>query len=156
MKNIHQWLEEYGESHKNPTNKTIHWICVPLIMISIFGMLYSLPFVAGKSWFSNWGAVVFIPVLFFYLRLSFPMFIAFVFIALMISWINDIIYHQLDSQDKWMLIANLGIFVVAWIFQFIGHNIEGKKPSFLKDIQFLLIGPAWLMSFIFKKWNITY
>ncbi len=50
----------------------------------------------------------------------------------------------------------LGIFVVAWIGQFIGHHIEGKKPSFLKDLQFLLIGPAWLLSFIYKKLDIKY
>jgi uncharacterized membrane protein YGL010W len=42
-------------------------------------------------------------------------------------------------------------FVLAWIGQFIGHKIEGKKPSFFKDVAFLLIGPAWLMSFIYKK-----
>ena len=55
-----------------------------------------------------------------------------------------------------LLYLNLAIFVVAWIFQFVGHNIEGKKPSFLKDIQFLLIGPAWLMHFILKRLNIDF
>jgi uncharacterized membrane protein YGL010W len=48
------------------------------------------------------------------------------------------------------------IFVVAWIGQFIGHKIEGKKPSFLQDVQYLLIGPAWLLHFIFKKVGIGY
>ena len=42
-------------------------------------------------------------------------------------------------------------FVLAWLGQFIGHLIEGKKPSFFKDLMFLLIGPAWLMSFVYKK-----
>ena len=45
---------------------------------------------------------------------------------------------------------------LAWIVQFYGHKIEGKKPSFLKDIQFLMIGPAWLMHFIYKKIGIAY
>jgi uncharacterized membrane protein YGL010W len=50
----------------------------------------------------------------------------------------------------------LGLFVLAWIGQFIGHQIEGHKPSFLKDVVFLLIGPAWLMHFIYKKLDIAY
>ena len=48
----------------------------------------------------------------------------------------------------------LSIFIIAWIGQFIGHKIEGKKPAFFKDLQFLLIGPLWLLSFIYKKLNI--
>ncbi len=48
------------------------------------------------------------------------------------------------------------VFVVAWIGQFYGHKVEGKKPSFFKDVQFLLIGPMWLMSFIYKKAGIKY
>jgi uncharacterized membrane protein YGL010W len=51
---------------------------------------------------------------------------------------------------------SLGVFVLAWIVQFYGHKIEGKKPSFLKDVQFLMIGPAWLMHFIYKKIGISY
>ena len=42
------------------------------------------------------------------------------------------------------------VFVLAWIGQFIGHLIEGKRPSFFKDLQFLLIGPAWLMAFVYR------
>ena len=50
----------------------------------------------------------------------------------------------------------LTIFVGAWIGQFIGHKLEGKKPSFFNDLQFLMIGPAWLMGFIYRKLNIKY
>jgi uncharacterized membrane protein YGL010W len=52
--------------------------------------------------------------------------------------------------------VSLIIFTGAWIGQFVGHKIEGKKPSFFKDLQFLLIGPAWLLSFIYRKIGITY
>ncbi len=60
---------------------------------------------------------------------------------------------ELKLSILWISIA---VFIGSWILQFIGHKIEGKKPSFLKDIQFLLIGPAWLMHFIYKKLNIKY
>ena len=54
----------------------------------------------------------------------------------------------------WLLCVIL--FVLAWLGQFYGHKIEGKKPSFLKDIQFLMIGPAWLMSFIYQKLGVKF
>jgi uncharacterized membrane protein YGL010W len=53
------------------------------------------------------------------------------------------------NSNSW--IVYLSIFVITWIFQFVGHKIEGKKPSFLKDLQFLLIGPIWLLHFVLKK-----
>jgi uncharacterized membrane protein YGL010W len=58
------------------------------------------------------------------------------------------------SPPLWLL--SLIVFVAAWIGQFYGHKVEGKKPSFFKDIQFLLIGPMWLMSFIYKKLGISF
>ena len=58
------------------------------------------------------------------------------------------------ETNSWIVF--LSVFVLSWIFQFIGHKIEGKKPSFLKDLQFLLVGPAWLLHFILKKLGIRY
>ena len=46
--------------------------------------------------------------------------------------------------------------MLAWIGQFIGHKIEGEKPSFFEDLQFLLIGPAWLLGAIYQKLGIRY
>ena len=53
------------------------------------------------------------------------------------------------ATPLWLI--GIAVFVGAWIGQFIGHKIEGKKPSFFKDVQFLLIGPAWLMAFIYRR-----
>ena len=58
------------------------------------------------------------------------------------------------KENSWIIY--LSIFVITWIFQFIGHKIEGKKPSFLKDLQFLLVRPIWLLHFILKKIGIPY
>jgi uncharacterized membrane protein YGL010W len=62
----------------------------------------------------------------------------------------------LGESNITLLITSVAIFIIAWIGQFYGHKVEGKKPSFLKDVQFLLIGPAWLLHFIYRKWNIPY
>lgn len=150
---MQQWLDEYAVSHQNPTNKLIHWICVPSIMFSIIGLLVSIPFpVYEKSLVFNWASVVYLGALLFYIRLSWVMFIGFAIIMGLMIWLNLIIFY---SEFNLPLISVV-IFVLAWIGQFRGHQIEGKKPSFLKDIQFLLIGPAWLLHFVLRKMGISY
>ncbi len=157
MAKIDLLLEKYGESHQNGTNKLIHWFCVPAIMFSLFGLLYAIPFpfTPEKSLYANWGFVVLVVALLYYLRLSLPMFLGFVLIGGLMVWGNHQIAQSVNSPGNVALIA-LGIFAVAWVGQFIGHKIEGKKPSFLQDLQFLLIGPAWLLHFIFKKLGVKY
>mgnify|MGYP001144077395 CR=1 FL=1 len=159
MKSIHTWLAEYGESHKNATNKTIHWICVPLIFFSVIALLAAIPANGLKNLFNpawaryvHYGSVVLVLGLLFYLRLSVVMFLGIA--AFSAICLRGVIYLQMLDFPLWA--SSLVIFAVAWVGQFIGHNIEGKKPSFLKDIQFLLIGPAWLMAFIFKRLGIKY
>jgi len=149
-------LKEYGESHQNSTNKLIHWICVPFILFSIFGLLMSLPFFGQKSAIVNWAAIAFILALIYYLRLSIPLFVGFMVVGLLFIAANYKIYEMVQYQSTKHALISLTIFVAAWIGQFYGHHIEGKKPSFLKDLQFLLVGPAWLLHFVYEKWNIRY
>ena len=153
MKTIHQWLNEYGESHQNDTNKAIHWICVPAIFFSITGLLYSikLPFIISGIQL-NVAMVVLALITIYYISLSKTLWIGLLLFALLCLWLCQMI-EQADFIQPWLLY--LVIFVVAWIGQFYGHKVEGKKPSFFKDFQFLMIGPAWLMCFIYKKLGIA-
>jgi uncharacterized membrane protein YGL010W len=159
MKSTEQWLSEYSASHQNTTNKLVHWVCVPLIMFSLIGLLWSIPFPLKNiipntfSDFINWGSLFLVFALLFYLRMSFSMFIGMLLIATCMVTGNYLL-SQYSRIPLWVI--SLIIFTGAWIGQFIGHKIEGKKPSFLKDVQFLLIGPAWLLSFIYKKLGISY
>lgn len=159
MKRIDQLLAEYGESHQNETNKAVHWVCVPLIFFSIVGLLASIPsglvqsFLGDGNPYANWAGVALVLVLVYYVSLSIPLSVGMmIFGALCLILANYIV--QLDFAPLWLV--SIVIFVVAWIGQFYGHKVEGKKPSFLKDIQFLLIGPAWLMHFIYKRLGIPY
>jgi uncharacterized membrane protein YGL010W len=156
MRLIDQFLTEYGESHQNHTNKLIHWICVPVIVFSLSGIIMSIPvFWEEKTLLFNWASLVFAFAILYYIRLSLPLTVGFLFVAGAIIWGNFTLLHLLgNSLDLFYL--SIILFVVAWIGQFLGHKIEGKKPSFLKDLQFLLIGPAWLMHFIYKKIGIPY
>ena len=153
MKTIHQWLSEYGESHQNHTNKTIHWICVPAIFFSIIGLLYGikLPFAIGGLQITV-AIVVLALVTIYYISLSKTLWIGLLMFAVLCIWLCGLI-ETANVMQLWLI--SIIVFVVAWVGQFYGHKVEGKKPSFLKDIQFLMIGPAWLMSFIYKKLGIA-
>jgi len=159
MRKIDALLNEYGESHQNGLNKTIHWICVPLIFFSIVGLIWSIPAGILKSTFpsmgnyANWATVLLVITLLYYARLSFPLFLGMLVVVAVFSFAANWVDVNVGTP-LWMV--SLIIFVAAWIGQFYGHKVEGKKPSFLKDVQFLMIGPAWLMHFIFKKLGIAY
>ena len=154
-KNIHEWLNEYGESHQNPTNKMIHWFCVPAITFTLLGLLSLLNFqftINNGTYNINPAGILIIIAVIFYLNLSKSLTIGmFLFSTTCLYIIKNL---ELKYLHKELFTYYIILFIVAWIGQFIGHKIEGKKPSFLKDIQFLLIGPAWLLSFIYKKVSI--
>tara|TARA_B100001094_G_scaffold323870_1_gene375511 strand:+ start:1187 stop:1648 length:462 start_codon:yes stop_codon:yes gene_type:complete len=151
MRKIDIWLNKYAESHQNSTNKLIHWFCVPIITFTLLGLLSFVKF-SIVNYNINLSIFLFIFAIFFYLRLSISLTIGMsIFAGISILTINKL---SLIFNTKELLIFYISIFIIAWIGQFIGHKIEGKKPSFLEDLKFLLIGPAWLLSFIYKKLNI--
>jgi uncharacterized membrane protein YGL010W len=153
MQTLQQLLDKYAESHQNKTNKRIHYFCVPAIFFSVIGLLMSIPSnliqnLTGisDSLYANWGVVALIPVFLFYIRLSLKM----TFLILGFSILCILGNFQMNVfVELWK--ASVVIFVIAWIIQFYGHKIEGKKPSFLDDIKFLMIGPAWILDDIFKS-----
>ncbi|RYF84096.1 MAG: DUF962 domain-containing protein [Comamonadaceae bacterium] len=127
---VDRLLAHYGESHRHPTNELIHVLAIPAIMLSIVGMLHAL---------HPWAAYAFIAgSLVYYARLQSP-----VFLGVMLLWTAALlgIVHALGD---WVLPVSVTLFVVGWIFQFIGHKIEGKKPSFFEDLQYLYVGPLFV------------
>ena len=151
MKSINEWLSEYGESHQNPTNKIVHFICVPLIFFSIVGLLYSIKLTHVFGIEITLAQVILVVVTIYYFSLSVSIAIGMILYAVFCLMLCYIIERGIGH----LLLTSVLLFVLAWIAQFYGHNIEGKKPSFLKDLQFLLIGPAWIMSFLLKKMGLS-
>lgn len=156
---MQDWLDAYAVSHKNPTNKLIHWICVPLIFFTIVGLLSQIPtgnwqvefpLLAG---YLHVGTLLLVFGLLFFLRLSKVMAFFMTMIALAVLWGVKVVNEGAPEQALYLYLI---IFAVAWIGQFIGHKIEGEKPSFFDDLKFLLIGPAWLLSFILKNLGVKY
>ena len=151
---VDRWLGNYSEDHRNPTNVLIHWICVPLILWSVIALLWVVPVPALLGRAGLWAGVAMFAALSFYLRLSrtlgLAMFVAFVVLGL----ITEALYRSRGPAAlMWLAI---GVFVVAWIAQFIGHKLEGKRPSFLTDLAYLLIGPAWIVAKIMRRVHIAY
>src|ERR1043165_971186 len=149
MTKIEKLLEEYGSSHQNATNKAIHWICVPLIFFSIVGLFYSvkLPVQLAEGINLNLAMIVLVVVTLYYGTLSLSLTLG----MLLFSVVCMAGCYGIEQTGLPLWAVCIVIFVLAWIGQFYGHNIEGKKPSFLKDVQFLMIGPAWIMSFIYRQ-----
>jgi uncharacterized membrane protein YGL010W len=157
MRTIQNWLDEYAVSHQNPTNKLVHFVCVPVIFFSVVALLYSIPFSLPVNLGIvklNVASIALILVTLYYLRLSVTLAIGMFLFSLLCLVISENIVAN-SSHDTLALTATV-LFVLAWIVQFWGHKVEGKKPSFIKDIQFLMIGPAWIMSFIYKKIGVAY
>lgn len=155
LKPVQQWLDEYGESHQNPVNKAVHWVCVPLIALSLIGLLWALPVPSAFQDISpvlNWGVLFMMASVVYYFVLSPPL--ALGMTGVMAAFTAALFWLDSLPAPLWTVCA--GIFVLAWIGQFIGHMVEGKRPSFFQDMQFLMIGPMWLLSFVYRRMGIRY
>jgi uncharacterized membrane protein YGL010W len=157
MRKIDLLFAEYSESHRNATNKFIHWICVPLIFWTILGFISYIPtpnmYLKYYGFLSIASFIAITLVTIFYFRLSWRIALIMFFVMLLMEHFVSLV-NVTFTRKSWIFF--LTVFIITWILQFVGHKIEGKKPSFLKDLQFLLIGPIWLLSFILKKLGIKY
>jgi uncharacterized membrane protein YGL010W len=156
MRSIDSLLVEYGESHQNLINKIIHWIAVPSILWTIIALLWSIPFpfeTGIEAVPVNWATILLALAQVYWFRLSLSLGLGLLLVNTMLIQFT-VLAPQLSSWPLWQLA--LIVFIGAWILQFIGHAIEGKRPSFFKDLQFLLIGPAWLLAYIYRSLGIRY
>ncbi|HEX3948470.1 MAG TPA: Mpo1-like protein [Steroidobacteraceae bacterium] len=156
MRTADQWLDEYGSSHRNSTNEALHWICVPAILWCVLGLLWLIPFPAsirGAVPAANWATIVSLLAVSYYAFLSVPLALGILPLLALMLWSIGL----LDGNaliPLWLICVTL--FVLAWIGQFIGHAIEKKRPSFFKDLQFLLIGPMWLLANLYRRFGIRF
>jgi uncharacterized membrane protein YGL010W len=163
-RSVDTWLMEYGASHRNRVNKRIHWVCVPIIAWCVIALLWAIPpprvtpttadlLVHSRQEYFNWAVVVVAAAIAYYVVLSVRLAVGagLFFGAALVS----IAALARSGVGPLWLIAVI-LFVLAWIGQFIGHHIEGARPSFFKDLQFLLIGPLWLVADLYRRIGIRY
>ena len=138
---VDQLLAHYEESHRHPTNEKIHFLAIPLIMFSLLGLLFAI---------HPWVAYAFVlSAMVYYARLN----AVFLLTMAVLSVIGLALVHALGEH---VLTVSVVVFVGAWIAQFVGHKIEGKKPSFFEDLQYLFVGPIFVLSKLFLKLGIRW
>jgi uncharacterized membrane protein YGL010W len=141
MRKIDELFGRYDASHRNATNKAIHWICVPLIVWSVLAALW--------AWTPLAAYAVIALAIAYYVSISLPLALG------MLAFSTAIVLTLMVIPSHLPIVAAI-VFVAAWIGQFIGHKIEGKKPSFFEDLTFLMIGPAWLLGLVYRRFGIPY
>ncbi len=154
MRTIEEWLDAYGEHHQDHTNKTLHWLGIPTIVFSLIGILYLIPLPCFLSCRGVTVALlVAVSALLYYFALSRPLAIG---MLIVIGAMYAAVSALVETLGERALIVMIALFAVGWIIQFVGHKIEGQKPSFFEDLQFLLIGPVWLLSDVYRRLGISY
>ncbi len=154
MRRVDELLDQYSSDHRNSTNQAIHLVCVPAIVWSVTALLWTIP-VPG-TWFlpGAFSAFAMFLAWAYYWRLSRKL-----SIGLLLCFLASALFNRWFADTYGMaalLWLAIGVFVVAWIGQFIGHKVEGHRPSFLTDLVFLLIGPLWTLRKLYQRIGIGY
>lgn len=146
MRSLSQFLHDYGDSHQNTVNQWVHIVCVPAILISTLGLFWLIPVgswlgLSGSAAYWVNGATILAALSgIVYLRLS-----PWVFV-LMAGWFVLSLWaiQSVLASGLSLFWSSLVVWILAWAVQVVGHKIEGKKPSFVEDLVFLLIGPIFV------------
>lgn len=154
MRSLYDWLDSYSQDHRDPLNRIIHWICVPAILWAVMAALWVIPVPASIGRPGFWCGMAMIAAFAFYWRLSRPIGIAMLIVFVVFGLLTEWLFRNIGPMP--VLWTAVTVFVIAWIGQFIGHLVEGARPSFFTDLAYLLIGPAWLVAKIMQKLNIRY
>jgi uncharacterized membrane protein YGL010W len=155
MRAIDRWFDEYSLSHTHATNVALHELCVPLIVLSILGLIHAIAVpqsILGVWPGFRWSYPVMALGLIYYARLSLPLALGMAPVLIAMA----LVLEALKRAGMPVAALSLAVFVLAWIGQFVGHGIEGRRPSFFKDLQFLMIGPLWVLGGLYRRIGLRY
>ncbi|WP_307987667.1 Mpo1-like protein [uncultured Pseudomonas sp.] len=137
MKSLVDHLSQYAAYHRDPHNIATHFVGIPLIVIAVATLL------SRPQWMGISPAVlVMLASAVFYLRLELRLGLLMTLLLALTVWLG----HALAglSTVAW-LGWGIGLFVVGWVFQFVGHYYEGRKPAFIDDVTGLIVGPLFVV-----------
>jgi uncharacterized membrane protein YGL010W len=142
MKTLVDQLSQYALYHRDKRNIATHFVGIPMIVLGVAILLGRPQFEVGAMALSPAAIVAAVGCL-YYLILSLPL-------GLIMSVLfGAAVYcsHALAAESTGIWLgAGIGLFVVGWIFQFVGHYYEGKKPAFVDDLMGLAIGPLFVVA----------
>ena len=148
------WFDHYSGDHRNPINQRVHVIAVPAILWSVIALLWTIPVPATIARPGLWAGLAMAATLIFYWRLSRRL--AFGMLLLFIACGASSAALRVAYGTPTLLWIAVAVFVTAWIGQFVGHRIEGRRPSFLTDLVYLLIGPLWVLAKGYRRIGLGY
>jgi len=151
---IDRWFASYSGDHRNRVNQRIHVFAVPAIAWSVIALLWCIPAPGTLFQPGIWAAIAMFGAWLFYYRASRRLGAGMAAGFVLLAALTHLLYQRLGGSG--LLWLALAVFVVAWIAQFVGHKIEGKKPSFLTDLTYLLIGPAWVLAKLYRRLGWSY
>ena len=151
---VDRWFASYSGDHQNRTNQKIHIFAVPLILWTVVALLWCIPVFGTTMKNGIWAGLAMFVAWMFYNRMSRTLGLGMLAIFISMAWLTRWLESWLGVMNLFYLA--LAVFVVAWIAQFIGHKIEGRKPSFLTDLTYLLIGPIWVLAKLFRQFGWRY
>ncbi|VVN14993.1 hypothetical protein PS662_04052 [Pseudomonas fluorescens] len=138
-KSLVDHLSQYAAYHRDPRNIASHFIGIPLIVVAV-AVLLSRP-QWGGGWLSP-AILVSLASAWFYLRLELRLGLLMTALLGLCVWAG----HVLAQQSTWVWLASgVGMFVVGWAIQFVGHHYEGRKPAFVDDVTGLIVGPLFVV-----------
>ena len=154
MSRLHALLDSYASDHRDATNQTLHTVCVPLIVWSVIALLWAVPVPGTLFQQGTFAGLLMAGAAAWYFRQSRPLGLgvtAGFVVAGALCWL---LVEQVGVRG--LLITAVAVFVAAWIGQFIGHRIEGKRPSFFTDLVYLMVGPAWVVAKLYQRLGVRY
>ncbi|WP_445144735.1 Mpo1 family 2-hydroxy fatty acid dioxygenase [Dyella sp. Tek66A03] len=151
-RDMRPWLDSYSADHQNPTNRLLHWICVPLILWCAIALMWTIPVPSSIGRPGFWAVCALVLAFTWYWKQSRRLGTALLIALAAFALLTELAYRELGPSS--LRVLAFAVFVVAWIGQFVGHLIEGRRPSFLTDLAYLLVGPAWLMDKLLRRFGL--
>lgn len=141
MKSLVDHLSQYAAYHRDPRNIASHFIGIPLIFVAVAVLLSRPGWPVGSVLISP-ALLVAVASAWFYLRLELRLGVLMTVLLGLAVWLGQALAAQ--STATW-LASGLGMFVVGWVIQFVGHYYEGRKPAFVDDLTGLIVGPLFVV-----------
>jgi uncharacterized membrane protein YGL010W len=161
LRPVEVYFNRLNASHQNPTNRLLHFICIPLMLFGILGIAWAIPFpyikfIGGYNGFFNWASFLIAFSVYYTLKLSPNLSYTMLLVLFVLSYgVSKLAEWQLTGGLPLIWVGTI-LFAIAWLGQFIGGQIEGKKESFADDKQLVLITPIWVLHFLAKKIRLRY
>ena len=155
MRTADFWLDRYSRHRRRRLNRVLHAAAVPLAVLGLTGLLWSLPVPAPFTDISpalNWGTAFLLSAVVYYFILSIPLAIGLLPFVLATTGILG----RLEGLAPALWQISLTLFLAALVLQALGHLLEGGRLRVLEDLHYLMIGPVWMMAGAFRRLGIPY